>query len=70
MAKTITIKQQAVFDFIEGFTKLHGHTPSQAEIQHHFEWDSRNTVLRYLDALETKGKIRRAIGRHRNIVLI
>ncbi|MCL4796604.1 MAG: transcriptional repressor LexA [Bryobacteraceae bacterium] len=56
----LTGRQQAVLDFIIGFRRENGCSPSIPEIQRHFGIRSPNGVAGHLHALEAKGAIRRA----------
>jgi repressor LexA len=56
----LTNRQQAIFDFILRFRKANGCSPSIPEIQQEFGIRSPNGVAGHLQALETKGVIRRA----------
>jgi repressor LexA len=56
----LTARQQSILDFIMDFRRRHGCSPSIPELQRAFGIRSPNGVAGHLNALETKGFIRRA----------
>jgi repressor LexA len=56
----LTVRQQAILDFIVGFRRKNGCSPSIPELQKAFGIRSPNGVMGHLLALESKGLIRRA----------
>ena len=71
MAKlTLTIKQQAVYDFINRYFTQHRVSPLIREIQNGCGIVSYKSALDRLNALERKRFIRRAPNKHRGIKLI
>jgi repressor LexA len=70
MSRPITPRQQQAMEYIEAFHGVHGRTPTYSELNTKFAWTSDNTARGILEALERKGYIRRAPGRHRNITII
>jgi repressor LexA len=70
MAEKLTLRQEAVMRFLEGFRRKAGVPPSLREIQGHFGFASPNAAAKHLAALERKGAIRRSGGRRaRGLVL-
>src|SRR5215470_1401114 len=65
----LTERQQSIFDFILDFRRRHGCSPSIPEIQREFDIRSPNGVVGHLQALETKGYIRRGERGSRQIDL-
>ena len=62
----LTERQREVLRFIE--SKIdQGIPPTQAEIQDHFGFESRNASTRHLEVLEGKGYISRERGKSRSI---
>ena len=71
MAKlTLTIKQQAVYDFINRYFTQHRVSPLSREIHDGCGIASYKSALDRLNALERKRFIRRAPNKHRGIKLI
>lgn len=54
----LTARQQEILDFILGYRRANGCSPSIPEIQSHFRISSPNGVAGHLRALEAKGAIR------------
>jgi len=65
----LTERQRTILDFIVGFRRRHGCSPSIPEIQKRFGMRSPNGVVGHLKALESKGFIRRARRGSRQIDL-
>ena len=60
MGKTsLTKKQKIVFDYIADYIKKKDTAPLTTEIQNKFRFKSTRSVFQYLDALKTKGYIRK-----------
>jgi len=55
----LTPRQQSIFDFIVAYRRRHGCSPSIPEIQREFGIRSPNGVAGHLDALISKGYIRK-----------
>lgn len=55
--KTLTAKQQQIFDYIKKYQLQHGHSPTFEEIRVEFEFRSLNSVFKHVTALEKKGYI-------------
>lgn len=70
MAKGLTALQRKVRDFIVDFQEEHGQSPTQTELQAHFNWKSRNSAQCVLAALEAKQIIKLSPGKHRCIQVI
>jgi len=66
----LTLRQNAVLQFIRKHQAQEGVTPTVAEIQNEFGFSSPATVSDHLLALERKGSIRRQSGTARNIRLV
>ncbi len=56
--RPLTPKEKTVLEFLEGFIRDNGISPSYQEICQHFGFASFNSVQRYLKQLETKGYVR------------
>ena len=69
MGEALTLKQQAVRDFIEAYRQREGVSPSLREIQAHFGFASPNAAAKHLAALRRKGVVQRSPGRARGLVL-
>jgi DNA-binding IscR family transcriptional regulator len=69
MGEALTLKQQAVRDFIEAYHQREGISPSLREIQGHFGFASPNAAAKHLAALRRKGVLQRSAGRARGLVL-
>jgi len=67
---TLTHRQREIYDFIVAFRREHGCSPSIPEIQKAFAIRSPNGVAGHLNALITKGLLRRSVRGSRNIDLI
>lgn len=52
-----TARQEAVYDFIRGYSEETGRPPTRREIVEHFGWGGTNAVTCHLTALERKGLI-------------
>ncbi|ARF49616.1 LexA family transcriptional regulator [Pantoea stewartii] len=61
----MTDTQQRTFDFIRGFIRENGLSPTIVEITEGMGWKSPNSAVNHINALERKGylKIKRATGR-------
>lgn len=70
MARGITERQRETMEYIEAFHDIHNRMPTYTDLNAKFGWTSDNTARGILEALERKGYIRRAPGRHRNITII
>ncbi|MBS1827631.1 MAG: repressor LexA [Acidobacteria bacterium] len=66
----LTERQQAIFDFILEFRTRNGCSPSIPEIQRQFDIRSPNGVVGHLQALESKGFIRRGERGSRQIDVV
>ena len=66
----MTVKQQAVFDFIQRFLTEHRTPPLIREIQAGCQIVSYKSAVDRLNALERKGYIKRAPNKHRGIKLL
>lgn len=55
----LTAKQSEVLSFIKSFTSDYGYPPSVRDMQDAFEFQSPNSVIQHLRALERKGWIQR-----------
>jgi repressor LexA len=68
MSNTLTERQQQVLDFIHGYHREHGVSPSLREIQAHFGLASPFGIKRHVDALTQKGALRRLDGKARGLL--
>lgn len=69
MPQRYTIKQGQYLAFIHGYTKIHGQSPSEAEMQRYFGV-TPPTVHQMVLTLERKGLIRRLPGSARSIKVL
>ncbi|MBI2495529.1 MAG: hypothetical protein HYY58_03900 [Candidatus Omnitrophica bacterium] len=70
MAKrTLTQKQQTVFEFLQRYVSEHQGSPLIREIQQGCQITSYKSAIDRLNALERKGYIRRTPNKHRGITL-
>lgn len=65
----LTLKQQAILQFINRTIHEKGYAPSYREIMDHFQLASLGSVFQYLQTLEKKGVIRKNKLKHRGIEL-
>jgi SOS-response transcriptional repressor LexA len=68
--RTLTPRQQQIYDWIAAFMREHGYAPSVREMQQAFEFRSPNSVIAHLVLLERKGAIRRPRKSARAIELL
>jgi repressor LexA len=66
----LTKKQREVLDFIGGFIKSKGYSPSLEEIGKHMELSSVATVHKHVSQLMKKGFVRRGWNQNRSIELV
>ena len=67
--KTLSPKQQQIYDYIVSFSGLHGYPPSVREIGEYVGLKSPSTVHFHLKGLEEAGMIVKAEGKTRAITL-
>ncbi|OGQ51849.1 MAG: repressor LexA [Deltaproteobacteria bacterium RIFCSPLOWO2_02_FULL_53_8] len=67
ITKGLTIRQQAILDFIKEFIAAAGYPPSLRDIARHFGINSPKNVAKHLDAIERKGFIKRSAVLSRGI---
>lgn len=71
MAKTsLTIKQAAVFEFIQRYVNEHQRSPLIREVQAGCQIASYKSALDRLNAIERKGLIKRIPNKHRGIKVL
>ncbi len=63
----LTKRQKEILDFITDFIEREGYSPSMEEIAAHFHFASLNAVFKHLQALESRGHLRRDPNRARAI---
>ncbi len=63
-----TAQQKAILEFIQDFRDRRGVAPTQREIQEHFGFASRFSVVKHLAALRKKGLLDESAGRARGLV--
>lgn len=63
-------RQKDVLDFLGEFLKSHGYAPTLREIASYLEISGTVAVVRHLEALEKKGRIKRQPGAFRSISLV
>ncbi|MFQ5738952.1 MAG: transcriptional repressor LexA [Acidobacteriota bacterium] len=66
----LTARQRAILNFLQGYLREHGYSPSLEEIAAHFGIASLNGVFKHLRALEERGFIRRLSNQARSIQLL
>ena len=67
--KTLSPKQQQIYDYIVSFSGLHGYPPSVREIGEYVGLKSPSTVHFHLKGLEAAGLITKAEGKTRAITI-
>ncbi len=63
----LTRRQKEILDFITEFIDREGYSPSMEEIAEHFHFASLNAVFKHLEALSSRGFLRRDPNRARSI---
>ncbi|MFQ5690319.1 MAG: transcriptional repressor LexA [Gemmatimonadota bacterium] len=66
----LTRRQREMLDFVEGFVRFRGYSPSFEEIAEHFGYRSLATVHEHLSNLQAKGYIRKNYNESRSIELV
>ncbi len=66
----LTAKEKAFLEFIEGFQKSSGISPSYQEIRDHFGFASFNSVQNYLKQLIRKGYVKNQANQKRAIQIV
>ena len=66
----LTKRQREMLDFIEGFVRFRGYSPSFEEIAQSFGYRSLATVHEHLSNLQAKGYIRKNYNESRSIELV
>lgn len=66
----LTKRQREIYDYIDGFVKKHGYSPSFEEIGDGMGLNSLATVHKHLTNLEKKGLLRRDYNRSRSIDVV
>jgi repressor LexA len=66
----LTKRQREILDFIEGFVRFRGYSPSFEEIAENFGYRSLATVHEHLCNLQQKGYIRKNYNESRSIELV
>lgn len=69
MHENLTLRQQEVLTFIGDFIDANSYPPSIREIATHLKVTGTLGVMKHLEALESKGYLRREAGSSRGIVL-
>jgi len=67
---SLSAKEMAVLDFIDGFQKSSGISPSYQEIRDHFGFASFNSVQNYLKQLIRKGYVRNSANQKRSLQIV
>lgn len=70
LTTTLTLKEKAVLEFIDGFQKSSGISPSYQEIRDHFEFASFNSVQNYLKQLIRKGYVKSSANQKRALQIV
>lgn len=66
----VTRRQRQVLDYLEGYLKRHGYSPSLEEIGRHLGVTSLATVHKHLTRLEGRGAIRRRAHQSRSLEVV
>jgi repressor LexA len=66
----LTKRQREILDFVEGFVRFRGYSPSFEEIAENFGYRSLATVHEHLSNLQAKGYIRKNYNESRSIELV
>jgi len=66
----LTKRQREILDFIDGFVRFRGYSPSFEEIAENFGFRSLATVHEHLSNLQAKGYIRKNYNESRSIELV
>lgn len=65
----LTKKQKMMLDFIDGFIKGHGYSPTLREIMQALDYKSVSTVAKHVDNLIVRGWLVKREGEARSLVL-
>src|SRR3990167_9923122 len=63
----LTLRQKQILDFITGYSKKKGVSPSLEEIKKHFRLNSVSNIHQHLEALKEKGYLQREKNQKRGI---
>jgi repressor LexA len=66
----VTRRQRQVLDFVQGYLRRHGYSPSLEEIGRHLGVTSLATVHKHLTRLEGRGAIRRRAHQSRSVEVV
>jgi len=66
----VTRRQRQVLDYVQGYLRRHGYSPSLEEIGRHLGVTSLATVHKHLTRLEGRGAIRRRAHQSRSVEVI
>ena len=66
----LTKRQREMLDFLEGFIRFRGYSPSFEEIAEEFGYRSLATVHEHLENLQSKGYIRKNYNESRSVELV
>ena len=66
----LTKRQKELYDYLQGYIRVHGYAPTFQEIGKHFKLSSLATVHKHLSNLEAKGLIKRHWNYSRAIELL
>ena len=69
MARFLTARQHQILEFIRGFRRREGISPTHREIRDHFGYSSYGTVHKHLKLLEQKGYLKRHWNQKRGVEL-
>src|SRR5262249_8786327 len=67
MRNVVTRRQRQVLDYVQGYLRRHGYSPSLEEIGRHLGVTSLATVHKHLTRLEGRGAIRRRAHQSRSV---
>ena len=66
----LTERQKAILEFIAGYQRRHGISPTHREIREEFGYSSYGTVYKHLKLLQKKGYLRRDWNQKRGLELL
>ena len=67
---TPTKKQKIMLDFVDGFVKSHGYSPTLREVMQGLDYKSVSTVAKHVDNLVARGWLVKRDGEARSLELV
>jgi len=68
--KPLSPVQQKIYNYILEYFGRQGVVPHTTDIQDHFQYSANSTVIQHLDAIETKGYIKRFRRQKRSYAIL